>query len=232
MIGQRGESGWTPRAELLAAYVDGELDGDGSDGDLRGRIERWLTEHPEAAGAVEAQRRLLEWFQVTAPGDPGETAWEPVAARLHTLSLTQSGQSRGGRWAKLGVLGVVGVACLGLTFTLASILDRQEGPPVQPPSQPRAATSLASTDMEAFPVATAAEVEILSVQGEDTATLVVGELPVQGSLVLLQADELTLTAVEPARDNMVPEIRKGISAPMIWAPLDVEREEPEDQNQS
>jgi len=232
MTGQFGESGWTPDAELLAAYADGELE-DGPTGDLRNQIETWLARHPRAADKVEAQRRVTEWFQATTPADPPESAWEPVAARLQGLRLPLPGPDRRwSRWARLTALGITGAACVLLAFTLATLLGRREVPSWQGAlNQPRAGASSIGPDMEALPVATAAEVEILSVQGDDTATLVVGELPLEGSLLLLQADELTLTAVEPARDNMVPEVRKGGNAPMIWAPLDAEREDPEEPDQ-
>jgi hypothetical protein len=56
-------------------------------------------------------------------------------------------------------------------------------------------------------------------------------LPVRGALVLLQPGEITLTSVEPTPDNMVPEVRTSGRAPMIWAPVDAEREDPEEPNQ-
>jgi len=70
-----------------------------------------------------------------------------------------------------------------------------------------------------FSVAAAHEVEILNVDGADTPTLVVGELPVQGPLVLAAPGEVTVTSVQPAaRDNMVPEVNvQGPRRPMIWA---------------
>jgi len=157
-----------------------------------------------------------------------------MAARLRALRLPPG---KGRRWSRLtwlAALGGAGAACLWLALTVMFTQGRQEAlaPDGQTPSGPPLVdASPRGEAMEAFPVATAAEVEILSVQGEDTATLVVGELPVEGSLLLLQADELTLTNVEPAHDNMVPEIRKGGSAFMIVAPLDVEREDPEETNQ-
>ncbi len=74
-------------------------------------------------------------------------------------------------------------------------------------------------DIEVFPVATAAEIAILRVEGADTHTLVVGELPVHGPLVLAGPGEVALTSVQPdARDQMMPHIRlDGPGRPLIWA---------------
>jgi hypothetical protein len=68
--------------------------------------------------------------------------------------------------------------------------------------------------------ATSQEVEILRVNGADTDVLVVGELPAQGPMLLAKAGDVTQVSVDPAADNMKPEVRvKGPDAPMIWAPL-------------
>src|SRR5262249_16689970 len=79
-------------------------------------------------------------------------------------------------------------------------------------------------DTEPFPVAEAHEVEILSVEGRDTGTVVVGHLPVDGPLVLATPGEVSVTSVEPPRqDQMVPGGYRGRSdAPMIWARVEGE----------
>src|SRR5262249_48326011 len=92
----------------------------------------------------------------------------------------------------------------------------EEGPAVQ-------------TEAESpFLVATEDEVEILSVQGADTATLLVGTLPVQGPLILVREGDVSLRSVQPAaKDNMVPDLfLQGTGAPMIWARTGAEREAP------
>jgi hypothetical protein len=68
-----------------------------------------------------------------------------------------------------------------------------------------------------LPVARADEVAILRVEGIDTETLVVGQLPLQGLLELASAEEVSVTSMEPAEDNMVPKVRVGARSPMIWA---------------
>jgi hypothetical protein len=233
MIPYKGEEGWAPSPEVFAAYADGELDSAGPSAALRKQIEGWLVEHPEAAGTVEAQRQVTEWCQVTTAPDPGEPAWTAMAQRLRALPLPPPQGRHWSRRAWLAVLGGTAAAALWLALsqlwplTRPGVVRNEHTPPGgELPRPPRA-----GQEADVFEVATAAEVEILSVQGDDTGTLVVGELPVQGALVLLQPGEVTLTSVQPARDNMVPEIRTGPTAPMIWAPLEAEQEDPEDANQ-
>jgi hypothetical protein len=219
----KGDSGWAPSPELLAAYGDGELDGNGPCFAMRKRLEAWLADHPDAAASIEGQRRLAEWFRATSPPEPTGTAWAAVSARVQRLARPRSASTRARRvW--LGVLGATAAAGLWLALGLLPTNHQHKLPGT-------AAPGLSGDLAEAFAVATAAEVEILSVQGEDTASLPVGELPVQGSLVLLEPGEVTLTSVEPTQDNMVPAVRTGGNAPVIWAPVDAERVDPEELNQ-
>jgi hypothetical protein len=65
---------------------------------------------------------------------------------------------------------------------------------------------------------------VLLVDGADTQTLVVGQLPVQGPLVLAEPGDVERISSQPdALDNMVPTFRlHGPHRPMIWARLDEE----------
>jgi hypothetical protein len=233
MTPHKGEPGWIPSPELLAAYADGELDGDDRCGAVRRRLEAWLAEYPDAAAALDAQRRVAEWFRATATPDPPEAAWTAMAAKLHALPPGAGGRIRPGRrLAWLAALGATAAAGLWLALTLlAPSEDRQVAQHQPPKPLTRGVTPPSPDAVEVLPVATAAEVEILSVQGEDTASVVVGELPVQGLLQLLQPGELTLTSVQPTPDRMVPEVRTSGRAPMIWAPVDDERGDPEEPEQ-
>jgi hypothetical protein len=225
------EDGWTPRPELLAAYADGELADEGPQAALYRRLEAWLAAHPEMAYEIEGNRRLTDWFRATIANDPGTAAWAPVLARLRGLRLVPTRPKP--RWIRVAWIGAAGAACVWLAFALLYRPGQENiaGPGTQEiTARSRPAAVLEEAEPEVFPVATAAEVEILSVKGEDTTTVVVGELPVEGSLPLLQVNEVTLTHVEPARDNMVPEVRRCGSTTFIWAPLDAERDDLEEPN--
>src|SRR5438552_5519183 len=72
-----------PFPELLAAYVDGELDAAG-----RAQVETWLAAHPDAYAEVENQRKLSrkngKLWHFSAPPSPGERSWTRLFQRMHT----------------------------------------------------------------------------------------------------------------------------------------------------
>jgi hypothetical protein len=75
---------------------------------------------------------------------------------------------------------------------------------------------------EILPVATADEVVVLRIEGDDTGTLVVGQLPLSGPMVLAETGEIEQISSEPdARDQMIPQFRLR-GRPMIWARLDTD----------
>jgi hypothetical protein len=205
--------------EWLAAYADGELDADPSLGHQKERVEAWLTEDPEAVRELHEQQRLKELWKQTVPPEPGATAWEAVGGRIAAEARAPGRRFRphlGGRW--LAFFLATAAAIVWICF----FLFRER--PV--PGADMAPSDLASvSDGEIFEVASTDEIEILSVEGADTGTLAVGDMPVQGPLELLAPGEVTLTSIKPAaRDNMIPEIHlKGPVLPMIWARLDTER---------
>jgi hypothetical protein len=211
---------WRPGPELLAAYFDGELAGRIDLDLLKQRVQDWLRRHPEAVAELADYRQLDRLWQETAPADPGDDAWQQLEGRIAQaprMSATRSRRSSAGYWAAALLATAAGVALavwLGLVH---------EGPPqiarpqtIQPP--------LTVEDAEIFPVATADEIAILHVDGADTQTLVVGELPLQGALELAGPGEVALTSVQPdLRDNMMPLVHiGGAQRPLIWAPVEQE----------
>jgi hypothetical protein len=219
-----GEDARAPSPEQLAAFADGELDA-GPLAPLKPYVEEWLRDHPEARAEVEAQHRLADLWRATTPPDPGEAAWAALFARLpDALPLDTEAGRRRWRWLAW-VAGTVATtaAAVGLALYLLrpAADDGRAGHDVRPPVQ---AAPGADDDLTPFPVATADEVQILRVDGADTGTLVVGELPVRGALVLVGPGDVTITSVQPAADdNMVPQVRlEGARTPVVWAPLEGE----------
>ena len=96
-------------------------------------------------------------------------------------------------WPAAWVAGILAAcaAAVWLTVVLlrphdnADLVDRRAVPsPREKEAPDRKAAKAVPAAVEPFEVATADEVEILSVRGADTGTLVVGEVPVRGELVL------------------------------------------------
>jgi anti-sigma factor RsiW len=198
-----GDDTWPPSPELLAAYFDGEFEGRDDLVDVRRRLEDWLAADPGARAELAEYRRLRHLWQETTPREPAVTAWQNLLRRLESCPVRAGSLSRGAGshapWKMAAVLaGAAG-------FLLAAVLLKDSG--------------TARDDMEPFPVASEREVVILYVEGADTGTLVVGQLPLQGPMELVDAGDVTLTSVEPAqRDNMVPDVHiAGPGRPIIWA---------------
>jgi hypothetical protein len=223
MIRSHADDDAVPSPELLAAYADGELDRDPDLGPVKEQVERWLARHPEAAAELAVQAQLRRLCQETAPADPGDTAWDGVRVRiLAGLSEPAAEPARRSAGRLLGWLaGGLGTAAAVLWLAL-TLWPRSEGPaPVAGP-EPKQAKAPA---VEPLAVATEDEVEIVEVQGSAADTLVVGTPPVQGDLVLVEKGDVSVTRVEPAPpDNMVPQVVLDGANPMIWSPLEAQRE--------
>jgi hypothetical protein len=192
-----------PNPEWLAAYLDGELDQQ-----AREKVEEWLARDPAAHADLEGQRRLLQQWEVTAPVEPPAAAWSDLVSKLEKASQYLPKPWR--FWNSAGwvasILAVSAAALwllVALTHTPAPIPHGDDLIEVAP-----------------FAVATAEEIEILSVEGADHPALAVGEMPVRGPLEILAPGEMTVTSVQPdARDNMTPVVPQAADTPMFWAPL-------------
>jgi hypothetical protein len=190
---------WPP---LLAAYADGELDAAG-----RARVEDWLAAHPDARADLDAQVRLGPrgplWEASAAP-DPGPAAWDAVLARVRR-EVDARGPSRPRRpWAR-GLM----VALPAAAAVLAAVhLSRPPAPPRPPAEAP-------------WPVTTADDVEILSIQEADAGMLVVGAPPLVGRLTLASAADVNLIGVEAGDDGTLPHAQwpdDPDDTPMVVAP--------------
>ncbi len=202
-----------PSPELLAAYFDGEFEGRDDLAPLRRRLEDWLAGHPAAQTELADYHRLRQLWQETAPPDITLGSWQEVLARVEREAAAGPlpvSSSSGRPWPATALV----AAAAGVVLAAFLILPRIHQQPVQ--------KALAEDDI--FPVASEREVVILHVEGADTGSVVVGQLPLQGPLELAGPGDVTLTSVQPAaRDNMVPQIvAGGQGRPIIWARAETE----------
>jgi anti-sigma factor RsiW len=194
---------------LLAAYVDGELDAA-----ARHEVEDWLALHPEAAAGVEAQRSLLGLWQDTIPPEPSEARWQTVFSRVAAALLLPRHGPMGGRRAGVWVAAMV-AAAVAAVFAGSWMLHRPDGPLV--PEVPQAAGEA----VELLSVVSLDDIEIISIDGDDEDTLVVGEPPVRGPIVLAATGDVTLEAVQAdARRLPGVQMKEGAIGPMLVVPLE------------
>lgn len=204
-----------PFPELLAAYADGELDAA-----ARSKVEAWLTAHPNARTALDAQRRLSPrnrglWRAAAAP-NPGETNWARVFGRVQDAldapqrPFPEPVRSRR-RWSRLTVSAVSAAAAAAVVIgLLLSGADKTAGVAFVP-----------SAANDAFVVATSADVDIISLDDRDSMALVVGQPPLAGPVVLASAGDVDLKHVQKDADGMMPKVQMNEAglAPMIIAPI-------------
>lgn len=207
----KGESSHRLRPELLAAYLDGELEGAGPQAALRQQVEDWLSRHSEAASEVRAHRQLQQIWQATSPPEPRRGAWAEVRGRIRR-ALDQPRPQPRFHWRPW----LLGGSLAGFTGLAASLLVLVWLGALPWP-QPRPSRPTPAVDELVFPVASAHEIEILSVTGDDIGTLVVGEPPVDGPLVLLAPGEVSLTRVHSSGQDDEGEVSLEVARnPMIW----------------
>ncbi len=130
---------------------------------------------------MEAQRRLARQFDETTTPLPGDEQWADVLSRVESeLALPRARSRR-------VLIGLAAIAAAAVVL-LALALRR---PPAGPP------TPHDGPGEEPWPVASADDVLILSMDDRDRGTLVVGEPPVNESLVLMGEDEIQVNSVQP-----------------------------------
>jgi anti-sigma factor RsiW len=208
----RSEQG--PSPARLMAYADNELE----PGE-RARVEAWLLDHPEAAAELETLRRLERLWQAAAAPEPAPEAWAAVLARVEA-SLPRQVPARP-RIASRLLWGASGVAAAAAVLG-AVLLARSLGPGLLPPTNPAASAE------EPFPVASAEDVTIISMDAHDLGALVVGQPPVQeGPLEMASRDDVKVLNVEPAwPDGPVARFVQGDEIPMLWSSV-IDNEDPE-----
>jgi hypothetical protein len=222
---------WTnqsPTPEQLAAWADGELDRPDAE-----RIEAWLASRPDDASEAESNHRLVQLYRNHPPTEPSDHAWQATLGRIETaLSAPPSALRPPRNWRLRLLVGLVAAAAAVVGGVLVARLYR----PVQPidpqpegwverqPQQREASPAPEEPD-EPFPVATAAEVNIISIDAEDADRVVMGE-PLMGTFEVVAPEDIEIVKMEPhADDGQMPQLQRGPEVPMIVVAA-TERREP------
>lgn len=211
-----------PWPDVLAAYVDGELDAH-----ARAAVERWLADNPTARSCVNAQRLLSpenwRFWRDAAPPCPAnwDAVRDDIAARLAVGRLAEP---VGVPWEKrltrvIAVPAYALTACVvlfgGFGFTLF--------PPHPQQVTERALKARADDPLAGIPIlliANEAEVEVHRVDGAGAGGwLPIGGMPLAGRLTLAAADDVELEEAEdhPAWPMGGPRVRRDpADAPLLF----------------
>ncbi len=192
-----------PSPADLVSYVDGQLD------ELtRQRVERWLTLNPDAAADLQEHRQLLLTLRANRPPEPTEARWRKIYAAVAAASPPASPAPRPRRAGRLLPQLIAAAAAALLLLTPGDYSPR----PTHELPLPAAPTP--------FPVASADEVEIVSIDAADLKALLVGWPPLRGELVLAAAGDVELHYAEPGENGWVPGVpdQEG-TPPMFIMPM-------------
>jgi hypothetical protein len=202
----------------LAAYADDELPPN-----ERARVERWLAENQEARDTLDAQESLARgnaefWNTVRAP-EPSSAQWNDA---LNRIAIPVAVPSR--RW--VGWLSTAGLMATAATLFIA--LPGPQHPCLNPPDIVPGGVN--PSEVEPYPMASAADVRIISMPQSAAGLLLVGDHPIGDSLLILaKADEVEFLGVGNDPDGRFPAVPfdpQAADAPMIWAPTPKDPRDP------
>lgn len=191
-------------AERLAAYFEGTLPPQ-----ERQQVGNWLADHPEVVEEVRALQQLSQAVRSSAPPEPPEDIWLGMRKRIgqelaDTTTRQESSERRKSAWRA----GWWAAAAAG--FSLLALWPSWREKPIDAVAE------------SAFPIASAEDVEIVSVDAAGARALLVGEPPLQKPLILMAAGDATLKSVEIVPAGQFPEVWMGPreqESPMIVAPF-------------
>jgi hypothetical protein len=195
--------GSTPTPEKLAAYADGELHGA-----ERAAVEAWLDVCPQARGEVEALRHLACQCRHTAAAEPSAEVWETVLSNVYAALPSGSGPIRLPAPRRRRLVPALGAAAavFAVVFVGQAIpWSRSTSKPIVPTPVPL---------KQPLSLVSAHEVDIISIDEDDSRSLLVGRVPVRDAMVLAGPDDVTNVGVQ-AFQGVTPTLRQNGDAPII-----------------
>ncbi len=218
---RNGENRTKPTPEDLAAYLDGEFEGDDARIPQKQLVEEWLADHPEAFADLTAWRRLKQIWQDTTPELSEESRWAALLSRIqHDLT---HGPKPTVPAPKPFPWGWVSGFAAALLLTVGFLIWQGQSPKPEKktPSPSFSKNKSPSLPTKPFPVVAADEIQILHVGGEDISGLVIGAPPMEGVMPMAGPDEIVFTSVQTSQEED-PEPNIKNNPPMIWVPMDKE----------
>lgn len=217
------KNNWKPSPTMLAAYADGEFEGRDDLAALKTEIEAYLTEHPDAVDDLAGYRSLRNVWHDTTPHKPNAAKWDAVLHRIRggTAAALQrkSTARRWQLWAGTVAAAAVLIATAVIWYTVQDTNRHSSILPTAQGSNDLSPMVAAKTANEPLPVASMEEVEILSVDGDDIPTLIVGTLPVEGLLEPADAGDVSDFRI-PDEENNILVVNAPDGRPMIIAQID------------
>lgn len=197
------DSLFPPWADRLAAYFDGTLAPQD-----RQRVDAWLADHPDVADELGELQQLRQALRAASLPEPTDEAWAAVRERIEQ-ALVQPAHQPAATAARPGNRATAWRAAAAAGILLAAALLYWQ--------------SRQGSDKESvFQVASADDIEILSVDAAGARGLLVGEPPLPAPMVMMAAGDARLRSVEIVPAGQFPEVWMGSGeqeSPMIVAPF-------------
>ena len=206
--------------ELLAAYVDGELDRT-----TRECVERWLAERPEALSELLDQERLSpaneDYWQRVSPPAPSVEKWDGLLSEIEFAVKSRNRRPAGGRYRYPRPS--VAIAGIAAALMVALFLVPRQRPGTDPVGfDPKFAVLPNNDDEEfVFRLATQDDVELIQFSEAAADLLVVGKHPLQDTQVMFaKSDDFQVLNYGMDDQGEVPDYQAMIGAetPMFIPP--------------
>lgn len=187
------------RSAELVAYVDGELAPRAVE-----QIEEALALCPEAQALVEDHRYILQSLRESPVPEPAAEVWDRMLRQVQSAALPATRTVPARRSWRAGISAAA--AAVLLVALPGDLALRPDAP--------------ASAEVAPLPVATAHDVEIVSIDGADLRALLVGHPPLRGALELAGAGDVLLHFTESGEHNWVTamEQQEGLT-PIFMVPM-------------
>jgi len=207
---------------------DSELIGGQASAEEQSEVMDWLTRHPEESARLPDLQDLVRLCQQTSPAEPSKEAWNDLTAGVMaemTNSAQRISQSRAEsvnpktrdaqRWLRSGLLGAAAAAAI----VLALVIRQEKTPDASltgplPLPDPNGEAQL---DRGELPIIDSNDVDLVSMEGNDSTLLVVGNPPLSEALVLMKAGDVTIGETDP--DVKFHMASDPDSSPMIVVPI-------------
>jgi hypothetical protein len=187
----------------------------------REELAAWLNKYPEEASHLQDLQDLVSLCRQSEPSQPSDETWGHVLGGV-IAGIGSSGASVGRANAvsgsrtlsyfERGLRSSLMGAAAAAAFLLAVLLPHEKPPTGIEPEIPFLGRG------ETLPIVDANDVDLMSMEGDDTRLLVVGIPPVNAPLVLVGHGDITLVSAADEYGTRV-QMSSGPDSPMIVAPL-------------
>lgn len=174
---------------------------------------------PQESGEDEPLLRLARLYRENAPAEPTPDAWNAALERIARQAIVPPAARRM-RWRLFAGLAAAAAATVGGMLLARTLWPTSSSDPVDPsrmvrPAPLRPGKVRPVDEDEVYPVASAREVNIISIDVRDADRVAMGR-PLLGVFELAAPEDIEVVEVEPdPEEGRRPRLQRGPALPMI-----------------